>query len=187
MKRYVVCGTLLATILGAGAIWQLKHEPSARIVLKPAGLAPSIKITSLHTTGSAPARGSEGSRAAQERKLEPQAALEAKAKESQAVAGTVPAPPTVKSNQYLNELERVAKLTATEREQLSAILRDAADMQRRIDKKTDPERREQLQYKLVQQMIMRLRMVLGEERAKTATAELGPGNPRIEFDERTPT
>jgi hypothetical protein len=187
MKRsIIVAGCAIFLAAGAGVAWHVEERARAELHSKLIDGRPRIEIKNIR----AKRRAVEGDGA--------RARVAAHSDEGRpigvAAADRAPAAPnavaeevrTLDGEQYLRDLESAVKLTQEERDHLAVVLRDIDHMQRQIDKKSDSVRRAELQYKLVQQLVVRLRLVLGEQRARTAAAELERDNPRIVFDGSAP-
>jgi hypothetical protein len=82
---------------------------------------------------------------------------------------------------FIAGLDRDNHLTQQQRDDLVRLLREAATMQARIDLDDDPDDREEMQGKLIHQLVVRLRFILGEEGAKGPALALVEKKPRIVY------
>jgi hypothetical protein len=82
---------------------------------------------------------------------------------------------------FIADLDREIHLTEQQRGDLVHVLRQLATMQARIDLHEDPDEREEMQDKLIHQLVIRLRLILGEEGARGPAVALVEKKPRIVY------
>jgi len=92
------------------------------------------------------------------------------------------APDLFDGNQLVDRLTAAGQLTNTQRKDLQEVLKTVADMQFEILRFDDPARRAELQEKLIYQLVLRLRLVLGEEQSKPIAEVLSAKNPQVVYD-----
>jgi hypothetical protein len=94
-----------------------------------------------------------------------------------------PAEPAVfDGQQFVDDIDRKLRLTDAQRGDLSRILKHVGAMQARIDQHVDADERRKLQSKLVYQLIVRLRMILGEDATRDVAVSLTEKAPRIRYE-----
>jgi hypothetical protein len=90
-------------------------------------------------------------------------------------AGTEP----LEGGKLIADLDREIHLTDQQRTDLARALRQLAAMQARLDLHDDPDERGEMQEKLAHQLIVRLRRILGEDKARSIAAVIAEKQPRI--------
>lgn len=169
MKRYIVIGSLLLLGGGGAAAWTWLSAPSR------------VKVVSIKVKGEEP-----GSVVAHDASRP-----SAGATQPRAAGPATPDPLRIDQeldgNKLIDDLVHEFKLADDERQRLLSVMKSAAEMQKRIDKRSDPQRRFAMQEKLSHQLSLRLLLVLGEERAKETRRLLHEKNPRIVLDRSTDT
>jgi hypothetical protein len=83
---------------------------------------------------------------------------------------------------FVTDLDHDVHLTEPQRADLVRVLREMAAMQAHVDRYEDESEREQMQGKLIEQLIVRLRLVVGEEGAKGPARALRERKPRIGYE-----
>jgi hypothetical protein len=87
--------------------------------------------------------------------------------------------PSLEGSQFVADLDRDLHLTAQQHSDMVRVLHHVAAMQERIDRHEDPDERRDMQEKLVHQLVIRLRVILGDERGASMALALIEKQPRI--------
>jgi hypothetical protein len=88
--------------------------------------------------------------------------------------------PVLNARDWLDHLD--GPLTDQQRADLDRVFKTVASMQSRIDQHDDPAERAELQDKLIYQLVVRLRAVLGDARIHDQALALSENKPRIRYE-----
>ena len=85
-------------------------------------------------------------------------------------------------NEMVSRLQQVGALDEARRKDLKQVLTTIAEAQEEITRFSDPATRADMQEKLIHQLVIRLRLVLGDERSAPIAALLTQKRPYVVFD-----
>jgi hypothetical protein len=85
-------------------------------------------------------------------------------------------------NEMVSRLQQDGALDEARRKDLKQVLTTIAETQEEITRFSDPATRAEMQEKLIHQLVIRLRLVLGDERSAPIAALLTQKRPYVVFD-----
>ncbi len=185
-KRYVIpiAGACALAWVGIGR--KYLHSPVAVVDVRVKAInahTPTPTHDSIATTDRLPERATAADpRNAIAPSLNP--SVQPSAVQAEAVQEALsPAEATVfDARRFVDDIDRQKPLTEQQREDLARILKHVGMMQARIDQHADADERRKLQAKLVYQLIVRLRMILGEDAIKEVALALTDKVTRIQYE-----